>query len=86
MRREESTSIPSLLTSTLGAPAAVLGAIEGISDALAGAARLGGGVLADDPASRRRVAVGGYAPTAVIGAAVHVVLHRDQQPEEGPPH
>ncbi|SNT59608.1 MFS transporter [Actinacidiphila glaucinigra] len=61
--------LPSLLTSTLGAPAAALGAIEGVSDALAGAARFGGGVLADDPARRRKVAVGGYATTAVLGAA-----------------
>lgn len=61
--------LPSLLTSTLGAPAAALGVIEGVSDALAGAARFGGGVLADDPARRRKVAVGGYATTAVLGAA-----------------
>ncbi|MDJ0340359.1 MFS transporter [Streptomyces sp. H10-C2] len=61
--------LPSLLTFTLGAPAAALGVIEGISDAVAGAARFGGGVLADDPARRRKVAVGGYATTAVLGAA-----------------
>ncbi|MGW9030362.1 MFS transporter [Streptomyces sp. NPDC055722] len=61
--------LPSLLTSALDAPAAALGAIEGVSDALAGAARFGGGVLADDPARRRKVAVGGYATTAVLGAA-----------------
>ncbi|MFI1939808.1 MFS transporter [Streptomyces purpureus] len=61
--------LPSLLTSTLGAPAAALGAIEGVSDALAGAARFAGGVLADDPSRRRKVAVGGYAATAVLGAA-----------------
>ncbi|MFJ3102403.1 MFS transporter [Streptomyces sp. NPDC086835] len=60
--------LPSLLTS-LGAPAAALGAIEGVSDALAGAARFGGGVLADDPSRRRKVAVGGYVATAVLGAA-----------------
>jgi MFS family permease len=60
--------LPSLLTS-LGAPAAALGAIEGVSDALAGAARFGGGVLADDPSRRRKVAVGGYTATAVLGAA-----------------
>jgi MFS family permease len=60
--------LPSLLTS-LGAPAAALGAIEGISDALAGAARFGGGALADDPSRRRKVAVGGYTATAVLGAA-----------------
>ena len=43
--------LPSLLTSTLGAPAAALGAIEGVADGLAGAARFAGGALADDPAA-----------------------------------
>jgi hypothetical protein len=61
--------LPSLLTSTLGAPAAALGAIEGVSDGLAGLARLGGGALADDPQRRQRVALGGYTTTAVLSAA-----------------
>lgn len=61
--------LPSLLTSTLGAPASALGLIEGVSDGLAGAARFGGGALADDPSRRRRVAVGGYTSTAVLAAA-----------------
>ena len=61
--------LPSLLTSTLGAPASALGLIEGVSDALAGVARLGGGALADDPNRRRAVAVGGYATTAVLAAS-----------------
>jgi hypothetical protein len=43
--------LPSLLISTLGAPAAALGLIEGIADGAAGVARLGGGALADDPES-----------------------------------
>jgi hypothetical protein len=60
--------LPSLLTSTLGAPAAALGVIEGVADALAGGARLVGGALADDPGSRRRAAVGGYATTAVLAS------------------
>ncbi|WP_254897379.1 MFS transporter [Amycolatopsis sp. Hca4] len=60
--------LPSLLTSTLGAPAAALGLIEGISDGLAGAARLAGGALADDPARRRNVAVGGYTSTAALAS------------------
>ena len=58
--------LPAFLTSTLGAPASALGLIEGISDGLAGAARLGGGALADDPLRRRATAVGGYASTAVL--------------------
>jgi MFS family permease len=62
--------LPSLLTSTLGAPAAALGVIEGVSDALAGAARFGGGALADDPHRRRTVAVGGYTATAVLSAGI----------------
>jgi MFS family permease len=61
--------LPSLLTSTLGAPAAALGLIEGVSDALAGAARFGGGALADDPSRRRKIAVGGYTSTAVLAAS-----------------
>jgi len=60
--------LPSLLTSTLGAPAAALGLIEGISDALAGTARLAGGAIADDPGRRRKVAVAGYTTTAALAA------------------
>lgn len=60
--------LPSLVTSTLRAPAAALGVIEGVADALAGAARLAGGALADDPGRRRRVAVGGYTATAVLSS------------------
>ena len=64
--------LPSLLTSTLHAPAAALGVIEGIADGLAGVARLGGGALADDPSRRRSVAVGGYASTAVLSGLTGV--------------
>ncbi len=62
--------LPSLLTSTMGAPASALGVIEGISDVLAGAARFGGGALADDAERRRVVAVGGYTTTAVLSAGI----------------
>jgi len=62
--------LPSFLTSTLGAPAAALGLIEGIADGLAGAAKFAGGPLADDPQRRRNTAVGGYAATAVLTAAI----------------
>ena len=62
--------LPSLLTTTLGAPASALGLIEGLADGLAGAARLGGGALADDPRRRRAVAVGGYASTAVLSSLI----------------
>jgi MFS family permease len=62
--------LPSFLASTLGAPAAALGLIEGIADALAGFAKFAGGPLADDPARRRSVAVGGYTITAVLSALI----------------
>lgn len=62
--------LPSLLTSTLGAPASALGVIEGVSDALAGAARFAGGALSDEPDRRRTIAVGGYSATAVLSAGI----------------
>jgi len=61
--------LPSLLTTTLGAPASALGLIEGVSDGLAGVARFGGGALADDPGRRRAIAVAGYTSTAVLSSA-----------------
>ena len=64
--------LPTFLTSTLGAPAAALGLIEGVADGLAGAARLGGGALADDPHSRRATAIGGYTATAVLSSLIGV--------------
>lgn len=62
--------LPSFLTSTLGAPAAALGLIEGLADGAAGGARLLGGALADNPALRRPTATGGYVGTAVLGGLI----------------
>jgi len=62
--------LPSLVTATLHGPAAALGVIEGVADGLAGAAKLAGGALVDDPQRRRSVAVGGYATTAVLSAGI----------------
>ena len=64
--------LPAFLVSTLGAPAAALGLIEGLADGAAGLARLAGGALSDDPARRRRVAEGGYLGTAIIAAFIGV--------------
>ena len=64
--------LPAFLTSTLGAPAAALGVIEGVADGIAGAARLAGGALADDPGRRRAAAVGGYSAAAVLNALIGV--------------
>jgi hypothetical protein len=62
--------LPSFLTSTLGAPAAALGLIEGFADGLAGAAKLAGGALADDPHRGRAAAVAGYTTTAIVSAMI----------------
>ena len=68
---EMATSLlPTLLTSTLGAGPAALGAIEGVSDALVGVAKLAGGPLAADPVRRGRLASGGYLVTAVATSAI----------------
>lgn len=58
-------ALPGFLRS-LGAPAAALGAIEGIADGSMAAATVAGGVLADRPGVRRKsVAEVGYAVTAL---------------------
>ena len=62
--------LPSFVTSVLGWSAAALGAIEGVSDALTGVAKVVGGPLADDPERRRSLATGGYLLTAVATAAI----------------
>lgn len=74
---EITTSVlPAFLTGTLGASAAALGIIDGISDALIGIMKLVGGPLANDPDKRGRAASGGYLGTALatgaIGAAMTV--------------
>src|SRR5207245_879211 len=58
-------ALPGFLRS-IGAPAAALGAIEGIADGSLSAAKVAGGVVADRPGvERRAVTSGGYAVTAL---------------------
>lgn len=58
-------ALPGFLRS-LGAPAAALGAIEGIADAALSASKVAGGILADRPGvERKRVAAAGYTLTAL---------------------
>lgn len=58
-------ALPSFL-STLGAPAAALGAIEGLADASLSGSKLAGGFLADRPgASRKGIAATGYLVTGL---------------------
>ena len=62
--------LPTFLTSTLHSGPAVLGAIEGFSDALVGLSKLAGGPLANDPKRRGRLASSGYLGTAIATAAI----------------
>ncbi len=64
--------LPSFLATVLGAPAAALGLIEGIADALSGVAKVLGGALADDSGRRRSIAVGGYTLTAILSALIGI--------------
>jgi MFS family permease len=68
--------LPSFITHTIGGSAGALGLIEGVSDGLAGAAKLAGGSAANDETRRRNLAAGGYVvtglATAAIGAATAV--------------
>jgi len=58
-------ALPGFLSS-LGAPAAALGAVEGIADAALSASKVAGGVLADRPGTdRRRIAAAGYLVTGL---------------------
>jgi MFS family permease len=64
--------LPSFITQTLGGSAGALGLIEGISDGLAGVAKLIGGSAANDESRRRNLAAGGYVITGVATGAIGV--------------
>jgi MFS family permease len=68
---EMATSVlPSFVTHTLGGSAGALGLIEGVSDGLAGIAKLAGGSAANDETRRRNLAAGGYVVTGIATAAI----------------
>jgi MFS family permease len=62
--------LPSFITHTLGGSAGALGLIEGVSDGLAGIAKLAGGSAANDETRRRKLAAGGYVVTGIATAAI----------------
>lgn len=72
---EVTTSVlPTFITGTLGASAAALGVIDGISDALIGVMKLVGGPLANDPDRRGRISSGGYLGTALATGAIGLTV------------
>jgi len=67
---ETATSLLPLLVGELGNPAALLGAIEGLSDAASGGAKLWAGWASDRQSRRKPMAVIGYAISAIAGATL----------------
>lgn len=57
--------IPLFLTSSLGAPVAAVGLIEGFAEGTASLVRIGSGWLSDRTRSRKPLVVAGYAVSAV---------------------
>jgi MFS family permease len=57
--------LPQLMTRGLGAGALALGALDGVSDAVASAVKLGAGWLSDRPRWRKPLILGGYLVAAV---------------------
>jgi MFS family permease len=66
---EAATSILPAFLSSLGAPAAALGVIEGVSDGLSSFAKLAGGFIADHPRFRKPTGMVGYLATAITTGA-----------------
>jgi len=62
---ETASAILPLFLASLGAPAAALGVIEGVSDALSSFAKLGAGWIGDRVRRRKPIVVGGYVLTGV---------------------
>ncbi len=62
---EAATAILPAFLASIGAPAVVLGIIEGVSDGLSSVAKLAGGFLADHPRWRKPAGIVGYLATAV---------------------
>src|SRR3984957_10426996 len=62
---EAATALLPAFLASLGAPAVVLGVIEGVSDGFSSFAKLAGGFIADHPSWRKPTGVIGYFATAV---------------------
>jgi MFS family permease len=80
---ETASAVMPAFLATLGASAAWLGLIEGVSDGIASFAKMGSGYLTDKLERRKPVAVAGYLVTALgtgafglATAAWHVLLAR----------
>jgi MFS family permease len=69
LSHETATSILPVFLSSIGAPPAALGIIEGVADAISSFAKMGSGYLSDKSGIRKPIAVAGYVLTAIATAS-----------------
>jgi MFS family permease len=69
LSHETATTILPVFLSSIGAPPAALGIIEGIADAISSFAKMGSGYLSDKSGIRKPIAVVGYVLTAIATAS-----------------
>lgn len=69
LSHETATTILPVFLSSLGAPAAALGIVEGVADAISSFAKMGSGYFSDKSGIRKPIAVVGYVLTAIATAS-----------------
>jgi MFS family permease len=83
LSHETATTILPVFLSSIGAPPAALGIIEGVADAISSFAKMGSGYLSDKSGIRKPIAVAGYLLTALATASfglaqrwIHILIGR----------
>jgi len=69
LSHETATTILPVFLSSLGAPPAALGIVEGVADAISSFAKMGSGYFSDKSGIRKPIAVAGYVLTAIAAAS-----------------
>jgi MFS family permease len=69
LSHETATTILPVFLSSLGAPPAALGTVEGVADAISSFAKMGAGYFSDKSGVRKPIAVAGYVLTAIATAS-----------------
>jgi MFS family permease len=69
LSHETATAVLPVFLSSLGAPPAALGIVEGVADAISSFAKMGSGYFSDKSGIRKPIAVAGYVLTAIATAS-----------------
>jgi MFS family permease len=69
LSHETATTILPVFLSSVGAPPAALGIVEGVADAISSFAKMGSGYFSDKSGIRKPIAVAGYVLTAIATAS-----------------